>query len=81
MRRRLLLVIPAVLALAVGLAIAYWATRKPPSGELETAVTDVTVVTPTIPEPPRPTSPPPAPAPDVDRRCWPTFGGGPTLAS
>ena len=81
MRRRLLLVIPAVVVLAAGIAIAFYATRKPPSGELETAVTDVTVVAPTIPETPRPTPKPPKPeppAPDVDKRCWPMFGGGPT---
>ncbi len=84
MRRRLLLVIAAavaaVIALAGGLAIAFYATRKPPSGKLETAVTDVTVVAPTIPEPPvRPTpTPTPGPAPEVDKRCWPMFGGGPT---
>ena len=84
MRRRRLLVIAAVIAaviaLAGGLAIAFYATRKPPSGKLETAVTDVTVVAPTIPEPPvRPTpTPTPGPAPEVDKRCWPMFGGGPT---
>ena len=80
MRRRLLLVIPAVVVLAAGIAIAFYATRKPPSGELETAVTDVTVVAPTVPETPRPTPrPKPEPAPpDVDERCWPMFGGGPT---
>jgi len=81
MRRRLLLVIPAVVVLAAGIAIAVYATRKPPSGELETAVTDVTVVAPTVPETPRPTPRPPKPkppAPEVDKRCWPMFGGGPT---
>ena len=69
-----------MIALAAGLAIAFYATRKPPSGKLETAVTDVTVVAPTIPEPPvRPTpTPAPGPAPEVDKRCWPMFGGGPT---
>jgi len=81
MRRRLLLVIPAVVVLAAGIAIAFYATRKPPSGELETAVTDVTVVAPTVPETPRPTPRPPKPEPappEVDKRCWPMFGGGPT---
>ena len=81
MRRRLLLVIPAVVVLAAGIAIAFYATRKPPSGELETAVTDVTVVAPTVPETPRPTPKPPKPEPtprDIDKRCWPMFGGGPT---
>ena len=81
MRRRLLLVIPAVVVLAAGIAIAVYATRKPPSGELETAVTDVTVVAPTVHETPRPTPRPPKPEPappEVDKRCWPMFGGGPT---
>src|ERR1044072_5915633 len=80
MRRRLLLVIPAVVVLAAGIAIAFYATRKPPSGELETAVTDVTVVAPTVPETPRPTPrpPKPKPEPEVDKRCWPMFGGGRT---
>ena len=81
MRRRLLVVIAAVVALAAGLAVAVYVTRKPPSGKLETAVTDVTVVAPTVPETPvRPTpkpNPNPAPAPEVDKRCWPMFGGGP----
>jgi outer membrane protein assembly factor BamB len=77
MRRRFLLVIPVALALAAGLAIAFWLTRKPPSGSLETAVTDVTVVAPTVPETHRPI-PAPKPAVDVDQRCWPMFGGGPT---
>src|SRR5512134_80608 len=76
MRRRLPLLLAAVLALCVGGGVALLATRTLPSGTLETDVTDVTVVAPTVPsEPPPP--PPPPPPPDVDRRCWTMFGGGP----
>jgi len=53
-------------------------TPNLPSGKLETAVTDVTVV---APPPTTETLPPetvePPPEEDVDKRCWTMFGGGP----
>ena len=52
-------------------------TPNRPGGKLETAVTDVTVVAPpptTETEPPVTVAPP---EPDVDKRCWTMFGGGP----
>jgi outer membrane protein assembly factor BamB len=83
MRRRLLLILAAVVLLVLGTGIAVLLTRHPPGGTLETNVTDVTVVTPsttapqTTPKPPKPPQTEP-----VDRRCWKMFGGGPrrTLA-
>ena len=89
MRRRLLSVLAAVLAVAFGAGIALLTTRSLPSGSLETEVTDVTVVAPAPPPPPpttpkpKPPSPKPKPKPEpepprvVDRRCWTMFGGGP----
>jgi hypothetical protein len=85
MRRRLLLIVPIVaIVLALGAGLAVYLTRSPPSGTLETNVTDVTVVAPgeTAPSP-QPAPPPPTPSPEpVDKRCWTMFGGGPrrTLA-
>jgi outer membrane protein assembly factor BamB len=83
MRRRLLLILAAVLALVLGAGIALLSTRALPSGTLETDVTDVTVVAPPTTEPPetepppKPKPKPPEPEPEVDRRCWTMFGGGP----
>ena len=85
MRRRLLLILAAAVRLVLGTGIAVLLTRHPPSGTLETNVTDVTVVTPTTTAPqttPKPPKPPPPKTEPVDRRCWNMFGGGPrrTLA-
>ena len=79
MRRRLLFALCTTLALVSGVGVALLTTRTLPSGTLETEVTDVTVV---APAPPTTTTEPPAPKPpeskpDVDRRCWTMFGGGP----
>jgi len=78
MRRRLAFILAAALALVGGVSIALLSTRSLPQGSLETEVTDVTVVAPpeTEPEPPPP-PPPPRPGAEVDKRCWPMFGGGP----
>jgi len=77
MRKRLLIIAAAVLALALGLTVAALvvANRPPAPGGLETAPPDVSVVTPTTAKP-EPVKPRP-PAPDADRRCWKMFGGGP----
>jgi len=76
-RRILLLILAGALALAFGLGAAFLFTKRLPGGELETSVTDVTVV---APPPPPTTFPEPVetvtPEPDVDRRCWTMFGGG-----
>ena len=73
MRKRLLLAALAALLLAVGIAAALVLQNRPPQGALDTALTDISVISPT--SGPVPT---PVPAgPDVDRRCWRMFGGGP----
>ena len=84
MRRRLLFILAAVLALVLGAGVALLTTHALPSGTLETEVTDVTVVAPPTTEPPVTTAPKPRkprkpqpPPPQVDKRCWAMFGGGP----
>ena len=80
MRRRLLFILAAALALVTGVGVALLTTHRLPQGNLETEVTDVTVVAPpetTEPEPPPPPPTTPEPQRDVDQRCWPMFGGGP----
>ena len=85
MRRRLLLILAALVLVVLGTGIAVLLTRHPPGGTLETNVTDVTVVTPTTTAPettPKPPKPKPPQTEPVDKRCWTMFGGGPrrTLA-
>ena len=78
MRKRLLILAAGVVLLALGGAVAVFiVVNRPPSpGGLETAPTDVEIVTSTIPKP-KPIKRPP-PAEKVDNRCWKMFGGGPT---
>ena len=79
--RRLVLILAGALVLALGAGVAIVATQRLPGGTLETDVTDVTVVAPPPPavtEPPPPPAPKPPPEPDVDKRCWTMFGGGPS---
>lgn len=61
MRRRLLLILAALVLVVLGTGIAVLLTRHPPGGTLETNVTDVTVVTPSAPV--TTTAPPPTPTP------------------
>ena len=78
MPRRILLILAGALAVALGVGAALVLTPNLPSGKLETAVTDVTVVAPpptTETLPPETVAPPPEE--DVDKRCWTMFGGGP----
>ncbi len=80
MRKRLLILAAGVVLLALaGAVTAYFLANRPPTpGGLETAPTDIEVVTPTVPQPkPKPIKRPP-PAENVDNRCWKMFGGGPT---
>ena len=82
MPRRILLILAGALALALGVGAAIVLTPNLPSGKLETAVTDVTVVAPpptTETLPPETVAPPPEE--DVDKRCWTMFGGGPRSTS
>ena len=67
MRKRLLIIAAAVLALGLGLAVAALivANRPPAPGGLETAPTDVSVVTPTDPTARSRVKPPP---PEAERR-------------
>ena len=78
MRKRLLILAAGVVLLALGVAVAVFfvANRPPTPGGLETAPTDVEIVTSTVPKP-KPIKRPP-PAEKVDNRCWKMFGGGPT---
>src|SRR5262245_66413404 len=79
-RRRVLFILGGAIALVLGVGAAVVLTPNLPGGRLETDGTDVTVVAPpppttTAPEPPPP--PTTEPEPDVDKRCWTMFGGGP----
>ena len=78
MRKRLLIIAVGVVLLALGAAVAaFLITSRPPApGGLETAPTDVQVVTSTVPKPPPIKRPPPEAK--VDNRCWKMFGGAPT---
>ena len=78
MRKRLLILAVGVLLLALGGAVAAFivANRPPSPGGLESAPTDVQIVTSTVPKP-KPIKRPP-PTEKVDNRCWKMFGGGPT---
>jgi eukaryotic-like serine/threonine-protein kinase len=75
MRKRLLIAgsLGLVVLAGIGTALLLLATREPPSGKLDTALTDVSVITATTP-PPTETVPT---APAVDKRCWNMFGGSP----
>jgi outer membrane protein assembly factor BamB len=74
--RSRLLVALAALAVVVGVGVALFLGRTPPSGSLLDDVTDVTIVAPAETIPDLPVAPPPGP--DVDVRCWRMFGGGPS---
>ena len=74
MRSRLLVAL-AALAVVVGVGVALFLGRTPPSGSLLDDVTDVTIVAPAETIPDLPVAPPPGP--DVDVRCWRMFGGDP----
>src|SRR6478736_8031481 len=78
MRKRLLILAAGIVLLALGIGVAgYFVANRPPTpGGLETAPTDVEIVTSTVPKP-KPIKHPP-PAEKVDNRCWKMFGGGPT---
>jgi hypothetical protein len=76
MQKKLLLTAAAVALVAAGIAVALMLSRPPSDGGLDTALSDVTVITPpttTVTT----TAPRPKPVRSVDRRCWPMFGGDP----